>query len=85
MHHNLKILPAYFEAVAIGDKTFEIRDNTDRGFQKGDTVTLIEFDPERVSVSDGLMYTGAEIEKRITYVTNYGQQPGFVVFGLGDV
>ena len=38
MQHNLKILRCYFEPVLSGDKTFEIRDNSDRGFQKGDVV-----------------------------------------------
>lgn len=82
MHHKLKILPTYFEAVSIGDKTFEIRDNRDRGFQKGDTVTLKEFDPS-VGLTGKL--TGAEIDKRITYVTNYEQKDGYVVFGMADV
>ena len=84
MHHNLKILPAYFEAVALGDKTFEIRDNTDRGFQKGDTVTLLEFDPKKHGTISG-GETGAALVRRITYVTNYEQKPGFVVFGISDV
>ena len=77
MKHKLKILPAFFEAVASGDKNFEVRDNNDRGFQRGDTVRLCEY------TKDG-MYTGREIEKRITYVSNYGQKDGYVVFGIAD-
>ena len=80
MKHELKILPVYFEAVLNGDKTFEIRDNRDRGIQKGDTVQLCEV---RVgTVSDG--YTGRKLERQITYVTNYGQKDGFVVLGMAE-
>ena len=45
MHHDLKILSSYFEAILDGSKTFEIRFNGDRGFQKGDSVTFQENDP----------------------------------------
>jgi len=79
--HDLKILPAYFDAVLDGSKTFEIRDNRDRGFQKGDLVVLRELD-----VGVGYQrYSGREITKQITYVTNYEQKDGFVVFAMTDV
>ncbi|MCR6739944.1 ASCH/PUA domain-containing protein [Aeromonas dhakensis] len=74
MHHELKILPAYFQPVLDGTKPFEIRDNSDRNFQEGDTVTLNEWDGER--------YTGRKAARVITFVTDYAQQPGFVVFGM---
>lgn len=45
MEHELKIWPQYYQRVADGSKTFEVRKN-DRGFQPGDTVALREFDPE---------------------------------------
>lgn len=76
MHHDLKILPAYFEAVMCGDKRFEIRDNRDRGFQRGDTIRLREWR------TDLQCYTGHCFRGRITYVTNYEQKDGFVVFGF---
>lgn len=38
-HHRLKIYPEHYNNVKSGTKTFEIRDN-DRGFQKGDLVTM---------------------------------------------
>ena len=41
-----------------------------------------EFDPS-VGLTGKL--TGAEIDKRITYVTNYEQKDGYVVFGMADV
>ncbi|MGL6403660.1 ASCH/PUA domain-containing protein [Aeromonas hydrophila] len=77
MHHELKILPAYFQPVLDGTKPFEIRDNSDRNFQEGDTVTLNEWDGER--------YTGRQANREITFVTDYAQSPGFVVFGIKAV
>ena len=76
--HELKILPVYFDAVKSGKKTFEIRDNQDRGFQKGDVVLLKEFNPRENN------FTGRHLRKVITYVTNYQQQPGFVVFSMNE-
>lgn len=90
-HHDLKTLPCYFQAAWDGDKPFEIRDNTDRGFQKGDTVTLKEYAEKTMQIKNeghGMMrpeliggFTGREIKATITYVTNYEQKPGWVVFG----
>ncbi|HGY1326946.1 DUF3850 domain-containing protein [Aeromonas salmonicida] len=77
MHHDLKILTTYFPAVLDGSKPFEIRDNSDRNFQQGDTVTLNEWDGER--------YTGRSAKRLITFVTDYAQQPGYVVFGMKEL
>lgn len=78
MHHQLKIRKAFFEAVLSGDKTFEIRDNRDRGFQKGDTFTLVEMsETAPSSVKSGRTFDGV-----ITYVLNYEQKEGFVVFSF---
>lgn len=78
MHHTLNILPAYYDAVKSGDKRFEIRNNDDRGFQKGDTVCLKELYPG--AIADRL--SGRAIDVEITYVTNYEQKDGLVVFGF---
>ena len=78
--HMLKILPRYFEAVLSGDKTFEIRDNSDREFQTGDLVVLREMDITK-SV---FQFTGRSVEKQITYVTNFAQKENYVVFGMAD-
>lgn len=48
MQHSLKIWPQYYARVKDGTKTFEIREN-DRGFQRGDIVELLEWDPEPVN------------------------------------
>ena len=82
MKHELKILPAHFEALLSGGKTFEIRNNNDRGFQKGDTLVLREFDPDLSSSTLTMCYTGRTIERVVSYVSNYEQQSGFVVLGL---
>jgi hypothetical protein len=83
MHHDLKCWPAYFQAVLDGRKNFEIRNNRDRGFQSGDTVTLREWDPEGGGL--GLPprgYTGRNVAFRIGYVCDFEQKPGYVVFSL---
>lgn len=91
MKHELKFLPAYFEAVIAGEKTFEIRNNADRGFQKGDSLILREFDPRYQKLMDleppnsiggTTCYTGRQTEKLVSYVSNFEQKPGFVVLGL---
>ncbi len=76
MVHHLKILPCYFEAVINGSKRFEIRFNDDRGFQTGDAIVLHELD-------DHFKHeTGNTASGKITYVTNYFQREGYVVFGF---
>ena len=79
MHHELKILPVYFQAHIDGNKPFEIRDNSDRGFQKGDTVTLVECVDGSITTA-----TGRKVTREITYVTNYGQTHEMVVIGLRE-
>lgn len=73
-HHHLKIEEAYFEDSIIGRKRFEVRYN-DRGYQKGDTITLHEIRDVYKN------YTNRKIHGVITYVTNYAQKDGWVVFG----
>lgn len=81
MTHELKILQCYADAKVAGDKLFEIRNNADRGFQKGDLVKY------KVVGSFGIEYDH-EIDNKtyeITYVTNYEQKDGWVVFGEREV
>ena len=77
MKHELKIKTRYFEQVANGNKPFEIRNNIDRDFQKGDQVLLREV------TDSGGAYTKWEILVEITYVTGFMQPSGQVVFGFG--
>lgn len=81
MNHDLKILPAFFSAIAEGNKRFEIRNNKDRGFQRGDTVTFREILPSIISIN----YTGNKALALITYVSDYNQRPNQVVFGFDNV
>jgi len=77
MHHELKSWDAYFQPVWDGDKLFEIRLNHDRGFNRGDTITLNEweggYDPKA---------TGRWVQARILYVCTYKQKKKYVVFGF---
>lgn len=56
MIHELKTWPEFFDAVKRGDKTFEVRRN-DRGFQVGDTLRLVRWQP-----SQGHGYAGGGFE-----------------------
>lgn len=91
--HTLKTWPEYFEAVADGRKTFEIRKN-DRDFSVGDRLILQEWIPPAIldGRSDG-KHTGRTVTKEITYIMD--QNPfvdlvnplslqRFVVLGLRD-
>lgn len=71
---ELKITPKYFEAQRRGVKSFEIRKN-DRGYRVDDVLWLEEYDPEKKQ------YTGHTLKRKITYITSYKQQEGYVVLG----
>lgn len=58
MRHELKIWPAYFDAVIDGNKTWELRKN-DRPFAVGDSLWLREYHPSSES------YTGRDCEMTI--------------------
>lgn len=77
--HRLKTWPEFFEAVLSGAKTFEWRKD-DRGFDVGDWLSLVEYDPLRERL------TGRWITRRVTYVLrgpDLGVPEGYVVMGLG--
>lgn len=61
MKHDLKIAPAYFDAVADGSKPFEVRFN-DRNYKVGDVLLLREY------VEEQGHYTGRTLERLVTYV-----------------
>lgn len=75
MRHELKIWPVYFDQVRSGNKLFEIRNN-DMDFKVGDEVMLKEFDPSKKE------YSGRAILVLITYLTDFNQKQGFVVFSF---
>jgi ASC-1-like (ASCH) protein len=83
--HYLKTLPDYWDAVASGEKTFEVR-RDDRGFQKGDVLVLRKLEKTvtggyRESYDNGFK----ELRRKIRYVLTGGQlgiEPGYVVLAL---
>lgn len=76
--HDLKTWPPYFDAVWSGAKPFEIRKN-DRGYRVGDVLMLREWRPYPDGSGD---YTGREARRVVTYITDFAQQPGYVVLGM---
>jgi len=72
--HELKIHPKYYNAIILQEKTFEIRKN-DRDFKAGDEIELREF-------ADGHYTHAPPLYGKITYVTDYEQKDGYVVFSI---
>ena len=85
--HVLKTDYVVFQDVLDGNKTFEIRFN-DRDYQVGDLVILkeTEFTGEQMKSGQPLVYTGREIQKRISYVlSGYGLHEGWVILGIQEI
>jgi len=80
--HKLKTWPVFFQEVADGTKTFELRKN-DRNFCIGDVLTLVEWDPQSQT------YTGRVIHKAVGYMTDGSGlgclADGWVAMSLIDV
>ena len=72
--HELKTVQPYFDAVVKGRKTFEIRKDDRGGYRVGDLLILREWDGED--------YPGPAIDAEVIYVTDYEQQPGYVVMAI---
>lgn len=76
--HELKTLWPFWEAVADGTKTFELRKN-DRDFQTGDRLRLVRTVPGTPDIEKQV------IEKTVTYVlSGWGLKNGFVALGLSS-
>ena len=78
--HVLKTWPEYFEKIADGTKTFELRED-DRGFEVGDELMLVEYSP----VADVL--TGRKVIRRVTYMMKgpaFGVDAGWCVLALAS-
>lgn len=78
--HELKCWPAYFDQVAFGTKTFEVRLN-DRGFRVGDELELREWDPHTME------YSGRSVLMTIRFVLeapepSTGLKDGYCVLGF---
>ena len=83
--HELKIWPVHYRQVISGNKKFEIRDNSDRCFQKGDIVKLLEYDNDLYDAPPNKRYTGNWCIVKIIYVTNAYQKDNYVVFGFEPI
>lgn len=78
--HRIKCWPEYFDAIARGLKTFEVRKN-DRDYRAGDLLAICEWDPQTRE------FTGARRIMLVSYVLPGGQfgiDADYVVMGLKD-
>jgi hypothetical protein len=73
--HELKTIQPYYDAVARGEKTFEIRYD-DRNYKVGQRLWLREYDYQAE------IYPGPSVYADVTYVTDYQQDSGYVVLGI---
>lgn len=76
--HDLKILPVYFDDVAKGRKTFELRFD-DRGYLEGDLLLLREW--------ENGAYTGRRAVVKVTYILKGfdGLKDGWVILSIKRV
>lgn len=82
MTHQLKIKQCFADPVLSGDKSFEVRYNADRGFQKGDKVHFTVIDDTGISMSHALNRKTFVI----TYVlSGYGLKEDYVAFGIQEM
>lgn len=84
--HVLKIWPEYYDAVANGIKTFEIRKN-DRDFKIGDTIRLREYNSAMETEIDAERYTGRDIKVCVVYMLTSMDYPsgipeGYCILGI---
>lgn len=93
--HNLKLNDRYFDAVANGVKTFEIRKN-DRGFCVGDTLKLYRVNDNGLYVSNDGTYVSNDrnglksIQVKVKYILTHDDFPngipdGYVVMSIERV
>lgn len=71
----LKLNAKYYDDVLTGKKPFEIRYD-DRQYNVGDYLVMREWNNDKEE------YTGRIMILRITYISTYKQQPGYVVLGI---
>lgn len=83
MTHELKIWPEFYQRVADGSKTFELRRN-DRHFQMVDTVHLKEFNPRDTDIANPKgKFTGVpDINRTIGFILPVPDSDNLVVFSL---
>lgn len=89
--HELKCWPEYWDALASGQKRFEVR-RDDRGFQRGDILVLQRCHKVLLGSyeveTDSSGRPAKELAFRVGYILTGGQfgiEPGFVVMSLDVV
>lgn len=64
-HHELKVVPPFFDHLFDGTKTFEVR-RDDRGFEVGDLLWLREWDG---------YFTGRSMTRRVAFLFKWDDGP----------
>src|SRR4051812_39992914 len=86
--HTVKCWPSYYDAIASGEKTFDVR-RDDRGYQKGDILKLQKYEiGHGFHTVVGSRFQNVEQRKLITWILTGGQfgiEPGYVVMALADL
>lgn len=83
--HLLKTLARYYDAVADGRKTFEVRRN-DRAFQTGDELLLERWEETKYGLTESSPRQLLKV--KITYLLQGGQfgiEPAYCVLGFKRV
>jgi hypothetical protein len=85
MTHQLKILPEFYNLVALGVKSWELRKN-DRNYQIGDILVLNEIQPgNKTDLFPNDIYTGRKISVSVFHVfdkTEFGLNQGYVILSF---
>lgn len=79
--HHLKCAAPYFDAIARGDKTFEVRKD-DRVFQSGDTLLLTRIDDQAPGSMPWEQFTLGVIVTFVLQGGQFGIEPGYVVMAI---
>jgi hypothetical protein len=84
--HWLKTVSPFFAALWSGEKPFEIRDNSDRGFATGDRLVLQEYIPEKDTDGEN-PFTDRIVVAEVGYMLSaeefpLGLCPGYVALEL---
>jgi hypothetical protein len=86
MEHELKTDAKVFDAVKLGEKTFEIR-KADRPFEVGDLLILRKTVHTGQEMAEGmpLYYEGEPLRQRVSYILRgpvYGLAEGWVIMSI---
>lgn len=82
--HRLKTVDHYYDAVADGTKTYEVRKN-DRAFQTGDVLELVRWSHTSLGFRED--YGPKILRKKISYLLQGGQfgiEAGYCILGLKE-